>query len=60
MEAKNMIMVKLGEMSKFTNRLNFANYFASSKLKITKEKIVSEGIDANYQDMINYSIFALI
>ena len=22
--------------------------------------IVSEGIDANYQDMINYSIFALI
>jgi hypothetical protein len=22
--------------------------------------LVSEGIDANYQDMINYSIFALI
>ena len=22
--------------------------------------IVSEGIDANYQDMINYSVFALI
>ncbi|MEP7094115.1 MAG: nucleotide modification associated domain-containing protein, partial [Flavobacterium sp.] len=22
--------------------------------------LVSEGIDANYQDMINYSVFALI
>jgi hypothetical protein len=37
------------------------NYFALSKSKTIKVKtIVSEGIDANYQDMINYSIFALI
>jgi hypothetical protein len=32
----------------------------SSKLKNKGKTIVSEGIDANYQDMINYAIFALI
>ena len=25
-----------------------------------KKTLVSEGIDANYQDMLNYSVFALI
>jgi hypothetical protein len=38
-----------------------------TKIQRTKEienhdgqTLVSEGIDANYQDMINYSVFALI
>jgi hypothetical protein len=32
-----------------------------AKIEDNKGKtIVSEGIDANYQDMINYAIFALI
>jgi hypothetical protein len=47
------------EMSKFTNRLNFKT---TSRQQIEDNKgktIVSEGIDANYQDMINYSIFVL-
>jgi hypothetical protein len=51
-------MVKLGEMSKSLTDLICKTTSRQAKLKITKEKLCFI-IDANYQDMINYSIFLL-
>jgi hypothetical protein len=48
-------------MSKFTNRLNCKKLLRVKQIEDNKGKTISEGIiDANYQDMINYPIFALI
>jgi hypothetical protein len=56
-----MIMVKYGETYQFPNWFDFAKLLRVKQIENNKGKtIVSEGIDANYQDMINYSIFALI
>jgi hypothetical protein len=42
-------------------RSDFAKITSCKTNRETKKNNnVSEGIDANYQDMINYSIFALI
>jgi hypothetical protein len=57
-----MIMVKLGAMrvSSLTD-LILQKMLRVKQIEDNKGKtIVSEGIDANYQDMINYAIFALI
>ena len=35
-------------------------YIAPSKLKIIRKTLISEGVDANYFDMINYAVFGLI
>jgi hypothetical protein len=41
------------------NWFDFAKLLRVKQIENNKGKtIVSEGIDANYQDMINYSIFA--
>jgi hypothetical protein len=57
-----MIMVKYGERCvSVPNWFDFAKLLRVKQIENNKGKtIVSEGIDANYQDMINYSIFALI
>ena len=48
--------------SEFINRFNHMQKILRIKqIENNKGKtLVSEGIDANYQDMINYSVFALI
>jgi hypothetical protein len=54
-------MVKYGEMRQFLTDLILQKLLRVKQIENNKGKtIVSEGIDANYQDMINYSIFALI
>jgi hypothetical protein len=58
-----MIMVKHGERCVWVRLtdLILQKLLRVKQIEENKGKtIVSEGIDATYQDMINYSIFALI
>jgi hypothetical protein len=55
-----MIMVKYGERCVSSFWSDFAKLLRVKQIENKGKTIVSEGIDANYQDMINYSIFALI
>jgi hypothetical protein len=56
MEDKIMIMVKYGErcVSVLTDLI--LQILRVKQIENKGKTIVSEGIDANYQDMINYSI----
>jgi hypothetical protein len=51
-----MIMVKYGERCVSVLDLILQKLLRVKQIKTKGKTIVSEGIDANYQDMINYSI----
>ena len=47
-------------VSSYTDLILMKLYRTKQIEDLHGQTLVSEGIDANYQDMINYSIFALI
>lgn len=66
---KDLMMAKNTDYGEAWRDMRISSYtdLILSKIQRTKEiennngnTLVSEGIDANYQDMINYSVFALI
>lgn len=66
---KTLMMAKNADYGEAWRDMRISSYtdLILSKIQRTKEiennngnTLVSEGIDANYQDMINYSVFALI
>ena len=68
-EAKNLMLAKNADYGEAWRDMRISSYtdLILAKIQRTKEiennngcTLVSEGIDANYQDMINYSVFALI
>ncbi|MBQ9822212.1 MAG: DUF1599 domain-containing protein [Muribaculaceae bacterium] len=68
-ETKNLMIAKNTDYGEAWRDMRFSSYtdLILTKIQRTKEienhdgaTLVSEGIDANYQDMINYSVFALI
>ena len=68
-EAKNLMIAKNTDYGEAWRDMRISSYtdLILTKIQRTKEienhdgaTLVSEGIDANYQDMINYSVFALI
>jgi len=67
--AKNLMMNKNHDYNEAWRNMRISSYtdLILMKIKRTKqienhhgENLISEGIDANYYDMINYSVFALI
>lgn len=68
-EAKELMMAKNHDYDEAWRNMRMSSYtdLILMKLKRTKQiednlgkTIISEGIDANYLDMINYAVFALI
>jgi len=68
-DTKNLMIVKNTDYGEAWRDMRISSYtdLILTKIQRTKEienhngeTLVSEGIDANYQDMINYSVFALI
>ena len=68
-ETKNLMIAKNTDYGEAWRDMRISSYtdLILTKIQRTKEienhngeTLVSEGIDANYQDMINYSVFALI
>lgn len=68
-EAKNLMMAKNHDYDEAWRNMRMSSYtdLILMKLKRTKQiednlgkTLISEGIDANYLDMINYAVFALI
>ncbi len=68
-EAKNLMMKKNHDYGEAWRMMRVSSYTDLIMMKIFRTKqiednkgktIVSEGVDANYYDMINYSVFALI
>jgi hypothetical protein len=66
---KNLMIAKNTDYGEAWRDMRISSYtdLILTKIQRTKEienhngeTLVSEGIDANYQDMINYSVFALI
>jgi len=69
LEAKNLMMRKNHDYDEIWRNMRISSYTDLILMKIYRTKqiedndgqtIVSEGVDANYFDMINYSVFALI
>jgi hypothetical protein len=69
MEAKELMMAKNHDYDEAWRNMRMSSYtdLILMKLKRTKQiednlgqTIISEGIEANYLDMINYAVFALI
>ena len=69
LEAKNLMLAKNHDYGEAWRLMRVSSYTDIILQKILRTKqiednegktIISEGIDANYMDMINYSIFALI
>ena len=68
-DTKNLMIAKNTDYGEAWRDMRISSYtdLILTKIQRTKEienhdgaTLVSEGIDANYQDMINYSVFALI
>lgn len=68
-EAKNLMMAKNHDYDEAWRNMRMSSYtdLILMKLKRTKQiednhgkTLISEGIEANYLDMINYAVFALI
>ena len=68
-ETKNLMMAKNTDYGEAWRDMRTSSYvdFILTKVQRTKsiennagKTLVSEGIAANYQDMINYAVFALI
>ena len=68
-KAKNLMMAKNHDYGEVWRQMRISSYTDLILMKIKRTKqiednqgvtIISEGIDANYLDMINYSVFALI
>ena len=68
-KAKNLMMAKNHDYGEAWRQMRISSYTDLILMKIKRTKqiednqgftLVSEGVDANYLDMINYAIFALI
>ena len=68
-EAKKLMMDKNHDYGEAWRNMRISSYTDLILMKIKRTKqiednqgktIISEGIDANYMDMINYSVFAMI
>jgi hypothetical protein len=68
-EAKDLMMAKNHDYDEAWRNMRMSSYtdLILMKLKRTKQiednlgkTLISEGIEANYLDMINYAVFALI
>ncbi len=68
-KAKNLMMAKNHDYGEAWRQMRISSYTDLILMKIKRTKqiednqgitLVSEGIDANYLDMINYAVFALI
>ncbi|MDX9880711.1 MAG: DUF1599 domain-containing protein [Prolixibacteraceae bacterium] len=68
-EAKELMMAKNHDYDEAWRNMRMSSYTDLILMKIKRTKqiednqgktIISEGIDANYMDMINYAVFALI
>ena len=47
--------------SEFTHRFNFTKLLRVKQIEDNNgSTLISEGVDANYLDMLNYAVFALI
>jgi hypothetical protein len=69
LKAKNLMMAKNHDYGEVWRQMRISSYTDLILMKIKRTKqiednqgvtLISEGVDANYLDMINYSIFALI
>jgi hypothetical protein len=69
LKAKNLMMDKNHDYGEVWRQMRISSYTDLILMKIKRTKqiednqgvtIISEGVDANYLDMINYSVFALI
>jgi len=69
LKAKNLMLNKNHDYGEAWRQMRISSYTDLILMKIKRTKqiednngntLISEGIDANYLDMINYSIFALI
>ncbi len=68
-QAKNLMMDKNHDYGEAWRNMRISSYTDLILMKIKRTKqiednqgktIISEGIDANYMDMLNYSVFAMI
>lgn len=68
-QAKELMMAKNHDYDEAWRNMRMSSYTDLILMKINRTKqiednlgktLISEGIDANYMDMINYSVFALI
>jgi hypothetical protein len=69
LKAKNLMMDKNHDYGEAWRQMRISSYTDLILMKIKRTKqiednkgitIISEGVDANYMDMINYAIFGLI
>ena len=67
--AKNLMMAKNHDYGEAWRQMRISSYTDLILMKIKRTKqiednqgitVASEGVDANYLDMINYAVFALI
>ena len=69
LKAKNLMIDKNHDYGEAWRQMRISSYTDLILMKIKRTKqiednkgvtLISEGVDANYMDMMNYSVFALI